>query len=161
MNAHGGQARLGEGNKTQAIYSLIMDHKYSDAIRILNSELSAHPRSRAALSLLGHCYYYVQDFPAAVGVYEQLVRIVPESADYKMYLAQSYYKAGMYNEATKTALSVDSSDPAVKQRVRAHIASHQSLSAVLARFVSSSLFSLSCRLRAVSLCVCLRCFTCS
>lgn len=117
MNAHGGQARLGEGNKTQAIYTLISEQKYQESIKILTQELTTHPKSRAALSLLGHCYYYVQDFPNSVLVYEQLVRIVPESQEYKMYLAQSYFKAGQYSEATKAALSVDSSDPAIKQRM--------------------------------------------
>ena len=160
MNAHGGQARLGEGNKTQAIYTLISEQKYQEgqkenkykhtrstkrqiklelrsnrlihnayrffpnhfallslAIKILTQELTAHPKSRAALALLGHCYYYIQDFPNAVHIYEQLTRLVPESQEYKMYLAQSYFKAGMYNEATKAALSVDASDPAIKQRM--------------------------------------------
>jgi tetratricopeptide repeat protein 30 len=118
MNAHGGQARVGEGNKTQAVYTLISEQKYNEAIKLLTAELTAHPKSRAALSLLGHCYYYVQDFPNCVQVYEQLARLVPESVEYRVYLAQCYFKAGMYNEATKAALSVDSSDPAIKQRVR-------------------------------------------
>lgn len=30
MNAHGGQARVGEGNKTQAIYTLISEQKYQE-----------------------------------------------------------------------------------------------------------------------------------
>lgn len=117
MNAHGGQARLGEGNKTQAIYTLISEQKYQECIKILSSELTAHPKSRAALSLLGHCYYYIQDFPNSVQVYEQLVRLVPETVEYKMYLAQSYFKAGMYSDAIKAAMAVDSNDPAVKQRM--------------------------------------------
>jgi len=117
MNAHGGQARLGEGNKTQAIYTLIAEHKYQECIKILTQELSVHPRSRAALSLLGHCYYYSQDFGNGVAIYEQLVKICPESVEYKMYLAQSYFKAGMYQEAMKAAVSVDTNDPNIKQRM--------------------------------------------
>jgi hypothetical protein len=33
VNAHGGQARLGEGNKTQAIYTLISEQKYQECKR--------------------------------------------------------------------------------------------------------------------------------
>jgi len=117
FNAHGGQARVGEGNKTHAVYTLISEQKYQEAIKLLSAELTAHPKSRAALSLLGHCYYYIQDFPNCVQVYEQLTRLVPESVEYKVYLAQCYLKAGQYNEATKAAMSVDSSDPAIKQRL--------------------------------------------
>lgn len=117
MNAHGGQARLGEGNKTAAIYTLIAEQKHHEAIKVLTAELASHPRSRAALSLLGHCHYYVQDFPSAVSCYEQLARLVPESEEYRVYLAQSYLKAGMYPEATKAALNVDSHDPTIRQRM--------------------------------------------
>lgn len=53
------------GTKTQIIYSLIRDQKFNDAINLLNNELMSHPRSREALSLLGHCYYYIQDFDSA------------------------------------------------------------------------------------------------
>ena len=34
--------------------------KYADAARGLSAELQNFPRSRAALSLLGYCYYYMQ-----------------------------------------------------------------------------------------------------
>jgi hypothetical protein len=35
------------------------------AARAHSTELQHSPKSRAALSLLGHCYYHLQDFPAA------------------------------------------------------------------------------------------------
>ncbi len=65
MNAHGGLQRLTEGNKTQAIYTLIRDQKYAEAVKILTTEIQTHPKSRAGLSLLGYCYYYMQDFASA------------------------------------------------------------------------------------------------
>lgn len=37
-----------------------MEGKYADAVRVLQLELQNFPRSRAALSLLGFCYYYLQ-----------------------------------------------------------------------------------------------------
>ena len=36
------------------------DGKYAEAARALAAELQNFPRSRAALSLLGYCYYYMQ-----------------------------------------------------------------------------------------------------
>jgi tetratricopeptide repeat protein 30 len=33
--------------------------------RILQQEYQQHPKSRAALSLLGYCYYYMQEFALA------------------------------------------------------------------------------------------------
>jgi len=50
---------------TYTIYSYIKDQKFQDVIKILNNELQMFPKSRAALSLLGYCYYQVQDFMAA------------------------------------------------------------------------------------------------
>src|SRR5687768_11945538 len=39
MDVHGSQARLGEGNKTDAICSLLSEAKYAEAIKILSAEL--------------------------------------------------------------------------------------------------------------------------
>ena len=44
--------------------------------------------SRAALSLLAYCYYYVQDYVNAANSYEQLTNYYPEEEDYKVYYAQ-------------------------------------------------------------------------
>ena len=66
VNAHGGGAnKIAEGNKTSVVYSLIRDQKYTEAVRILTSELQHLPKSRPALSLLGFCYYHMQDFHSA------------------------------------------------------------------------------------------------
>lgn len=107
LSAHGGAQRLGEGNKTQAIYSLIRDHKYHEAVRILSEEVASHPRSRAALSLLGYCYYSMQDFEQAAVIYEQLVKLQPDVQEYRMYHAQSLFKAGLFPEAAKVAVTVE------------------------------------------------------
>jgi hypothetical protein len=39
---------------------MIRDGKYTEVVKVLNTELQSHPKSRAALSLLGYCYYYQQ-----------------------------------------------------------------------------------------------------
>ena len=64
------------------------------AVKILNQQLQSFPESRCALSLLGYCYYHMQDFGNAADTYGQLVRVVPEVDEYKIYLVQSLIKAG-------------------------------------------------------------------
>ena len=99
---------LPTGQYTSTIYGAIKDHRYNDAIDILESELQNFPRSRAALSLLGYCFYRVGDFQSAMQAYEQLLGICPDVDEYKIYYAQSLFKAGMYPEATRAAVRVDS-----------------------------------------------------
>ena len=67
-----GRAGIPEGKATATIYGLIREQKYADAVGLLNVELQNFPRSRAALSLLGYCYYYLQDFRAATQVSSRL-----------------------------------------------------------------------------------------
>ena len=98
---------LPSGQYTSTIYGAIRDHRYNEAIEILESELQNFPRSRAALSLLGYCFYHTGDFKGAVSVYEQLLGICPDVDEYKIYYAQSLYKAGMYPESTRAAVRVD------------------------------------------------------
>lgn len=98
---------LPTGEYTSTIYGAIKEHRYGDAIEILQIELQNFPRSRAALSLLGYCCYRVGDFPSAAQYYEQLVGICPDVEEYKIYYAQSLHKAGMYPEATRAAVRVE------------------------------------------------------
>ena len=62
----GGQAP--EGQLTSMVYGLIRDGKYSEATRILTTQLQNFPRSRAALSLLGYCFYQMQDYRSSAQV---------------------------------------------------------------------------------------------
>uniref|UniRef100_A0A3P8VNL4 Tetratricopeptide repeat protein 30 n=1 Tax=Cynoglossus semilaevis TaxID=244447 RepID=A0A3P8VNL4_CYNSE len=66
-------------------------------------------RFLAALSLLGYCYYHIQDFSNAADCYEQLTQLHPEVEDYKLYYAQSLYKSGAFPEATKATFALDNS----------------------------------------------------
>jgi len=68
MGAMSGRGGIPEGKATATIYGLIREQKYGDAVGLLNIELQNFPRSRAALSLLGYCYYYLQDYRAATQV---------------------------------------------------------------------------------------------
>lgn len=93
------------------------DQSRDDAVggtQVLSNQLQQFPRSRAALSLLGYCYYQVQDYGHASEKYEQLCRQYPENDDYKFYYAQSLYKAAAYEQATKCAVGID--NDAYKQR---------------------------------------------
>ena len=98
---------LPAGQYTSTIYGAIKEGRYLEAIDILQIEIQNFPRSRAALSLLGYCYYHIGDFVGAVQSYEQLVGICPDVDEYKIYYAQSLYKAGLYPEATRAAVRVE------------------------------------------------------
>jgi tetratricopeptide repeat protein 30 len=78
-----------EGAYTSTIYGLIRDHNYSDAVKLLTMEMQNFPRSRAALSLLGYCYYHMQDFANSAQTYETLSKYYPDVEEYKIYFAQS------------------------------------------------------------------------
>ncbi|XP_047212654.1 tetratricopeptide repeat protein 30A-like [Girardinichthys multiradiatus] len=100
-------AAIKDGEYTATIYRLIKDGQYVEAIHILNGQLQKHTTSRAALSLLGFCYYHIQDFSSAAECYEQLTQLHPEVEEYKLYYAQSLYKAGAFPEATRASFVLD------------------------------------------------------
>lgn len=95
------------GQYTSEVYTAIKESRYYDAIDILSFELQSFPKSRAAISLLAYCYYHVNDFGLAAQYYEQLVTICPDSDEYKIYYAQSLYKAGLFAEGTRAAIRID------------------------------------------------------
>jgi tetratricopeptide repeat protein 30 len=96
-----------EGQYTSYIYSLIKDQNYLEAIKILNIQLEANPRSRAALSLLGYCNYLIGNYGVSADMYEQLLKYYPEVTEYRMYYAQSLYKAELYDEALRASNAID------------------------------------------------------
>lgn len=97
-----------DGEYTATVYKMIRDGRYGDAIHILSKEHQKHTKSRAALSLLGYCYYHMQDFTNAAECYEQLTQLHPEVEDYKLYYAQSLYGACAFPEAMKATFLLDS-----------------------------------------------------
>ncbi|XP_018649626.1 hypothetical protein Smp_166420 [Schistosoma mansoni] len=107
--------KIKEGEFTAAIYGAIKDQKYKEAVNILNQQLLVHPTNRAALSLLGYCFYQLQDFVSASDCYEQLTQHFPEVEEYKFYFAQSLYKAGLFQAATKAAAQIE--DPNFKEKL--------------------------------------------
>ncbi|KAJ3272595.1 Tetratricopeptide repeat protein 30A [Terramyces sp. JEL0728] len=92
--------QIPEGKITATIYSFIRDGRYQDLIKILSNE-SNSTKSRAALSLLGYCYYQIQEYHNAVDCYEELIKLVPDVPEYRLYFAQSLFKAGQYAAAQK------------------------------------------------------------
>eukprot|EP00939_MAST-03C_sp_MAST-3C-sp1_P003830 g3830.t1 len=95
---------------TTTIYGYIRDQKYAEAIKALSFQLQMYPRNRAALSLIGYCQYYMQDFVAAAQTYELLVKQYPGVTEYRIYYAQSLHKAGLHIEARKMANRVDDAE---------------------------------------------------
>lgn len=49
----------------------------------------------------------MQDFVNASDCYEQLVQLHPEVDEYRLYYAQSLYKACLYEEAMKISCQID------------------------------------------------------
>ena len=99
-----------EGQYTSTIYGAIKEGDYDEAIRILSFELENFPRSRAALSLLGYCYYHKQEYLPAAYTYEELTRVCPHVQEYRIYHAQSLFKSGQLAEALRVILRVDGAD---------------------------------------------------
>eukprot|EP00913_Durusdinium_trenchii_P024818 g23294.t1 len=110
-----GRVQIKEGEMTKTIYSHIMEQKYDKAVKILTQQLQFFPESRCALSLLGYCYYHMQDFANAADTYGQLVQVVPDVDEYKIYHVQSLIKAGLYEEASQACTGVES--PEYTERV--------------------------------------------
>eukprot|EP00294_Goniomonas_avonlea_P012917 CAMPEP_0114552862 /NCGR_PEP_ID=MMETSP0114-20121206/7347_1 /TAXON_ID=31324 /ORGANISM="Goniomonas sp, Strain m" /LENGTH=664 /DNA_ID=CAMNT_0001737759 /DNA_START=88 /DNA_END=2082 /DNA_ORIENTATION=+ len=107
VSGSGVAQRIPEGQYTSLIYGWIRDEKYPEVIRTLTGQLLANPRSRAALSLLGYCYYQTNDFQNASAMYETLCRLFPSEEEYKVYYAQALHKANLYEQANKVAVTVD------------------------------------------------------
>ncbi|KAL7061792.1 hypothetical protein AAHC03_0241 [Spirometra sp. Aus1] len=101
---------LREGEFTSTIYGFIKEQKYTEAVAVLTQQLYAHPSSRAALSLLGYCYYQLQDFVNASDCYEQLAQSYPSNDDYKLYFALSLYKAFLFEPAIKVSYQIENPD---------------------------------------------------
>ena len=57
----------------------------------------------------------MQDFVNAADCYEQLTFLNPEVEDYKLYYAQSLYKACLFEESMKVSCQIDS--PAYQTKV--------------------------------------------
>uniref|UniRef100_A0AAY5L4L8 Tetratricopeptide repeat protein 30 n=1 Tax=Esox lucius TaxID=8010 RepID=A0AAY5L4L8_ESOLU len=96
-----------DGEYTATVYKMIKDGRYGEAIHVLSNEQQKQTKSRAALSLLGYCYYHMQDFSSATECYEQLIQLHPEVEEYKLYYAQSLYGACAYPEAMKATFLLD------------------------------------------------------
>jgi hypothetical protein len=64
-----GDISISEGKWTTSVYSLMRETKYAEVIQILQQQLANFPGNRAALSLLGYCYYYLQDYGNASNWY--------------------------------------------------------------------------------------------
>eukprot|EP01135_Chromosphaera_perkinsii_P005615 Nk52_evm29s355 gene=Nk52_evmTU29s355 len=103
-------ARIPEGQYTATIYGHIKEQNYDSAIKILLNELGNHPKSRAALSLLGYCYFHTQDYASAADCYEELTTHFPHVQEYKIYHAQSLYKSCQYPEALRHCLALEGAD---------------------------------------------------
>lgn len=107
-------AGIKEGEVTATIYGMIKEQRYTDAISLLNVVMETYNKSRAALSLLGYCYYQMQDFVNAADCYEQLTATNPEVENYRLYYAQALHKACLHEESMKVSCQIDNPSYATK-----------------------------------------------
>lgn len=110
------QTQIQDGNFTATIYTMIRDQRYDEVVDILLQQLEEFPRSRAALSLIAYCYYHMSDFHSAARMYEQLTKICPGVEEYRIYFAQSTYKAGLYADAQRAASLIESENNFLRVR---------------------------------------------
>ncbi|NWR69540.1 TT30B protein, partial [Centropus unirufus] len=96
------EAAAGAG-LTAAVYGLIGGGRHGEAVSLLSREMQRSCRSRAGLSLLGYCYFQLQDFAAAAECYEQLLALRPELDAHRLHRAQALLKAGLCAEALRAA----------------------------------------------------------
>uniref|UniRef100_A0A1I8BXD3 Tetratricopeptide repeat protein 30 n=1 Tax=Meloidogyne hapla TaxID=6305 RepID=A0A1I8BXD3_MELHA len=108
-------APIKDGEFTSTIYGMIRDNKFTDAMRVLQYEVQRNSESRAALSLLGYCYYYIQDYIMAAECYEKLSELYPQHTDYRLYHAQALYNAYMFPEAVSVLALIN--DPKMEKKV--------------------------------------------
>ncbi|DBA87125.1 TPA: hypothetical protein ACH3X2_005245 [Trebouxia sp. C0005] len=105
------------GQITSTIYGHLREGRCNEAIQILEYELQSFPTSRAALSLLAFALFQSEDFSAAAALYEQLTRLYPDVPDYKLYQAQSLYKAGLHQDAAKLAVGLESQEQSLSLQI--------------------------------------------
>lgn len=111
-----------EGEVTATIYGLIRDQRYSETAELLKAIVETYGKSLPALSLLGYCYYQLQDFSNAADCYEALTIIDPDVENYRLYYAQTLYKTGCHDDAMKVLCQIDtSSQPQKISRLKAYI----------------------------------------
>ncbi|ELU05516.1 hypothetical protein CAPTEDRAFT_145766 [Capitella teleta] len=99
--------QMREGEVTASIYGMIKEQRYAECVQTLNNVVQTYNKSRAALSLLGYCYYQMQDFVNAADCYEQLTLMSPEVEEYRLYYAQALYKSCLYDEAMRVSCQID------------------------------------------------------
>ncbi|KPA80272.1 hypothetical protein ABB37_04569 [Leptomonas pyrrhocoris] len=120
------QTQVQEGTFTSTVYGYIRDHQYEEAVELLSTQLEEFPRSRAALSLMAYCYYMMGSYAEAADLYEQLTKCCPNIEEYRVYYAQSLYKAGAYVESNRLCTMIMSEqNQAMVTKLQAAIAYEQ------------------------------------
>lgn len=62
------------------------------------------------MSLLGYCYFSLQDYVNASDCYEQLTVLYPDQEQYKLYYAQALYKCGLHEESFRAVSQIENAE---------------------------------------------------
>jgi tetratricopeptide (TPR) repeat protein len=107
-------SQAGSRPVAQQAQSNWIDFSFSTILSDALSKVQVLPTNRAALSLLGMSFYYLGRYESACQVYETLVRH-HQSSVYRLYHAQSLYKAGDLVEAGRVLEAVSEYTEQVEQ----------------------------------------------
>jgi tetratricopeptide repeat protein 30 len=101
---------ISEGKITSVIYSLLLDKKYSAVVQLLST---TKREDRAFLSILGFCYWNLEDYLKAVECYEKLSRI---NSFYQLDYAHALFKAGLLDQSLKVIDQITNPDQMLKAK---------------------------------------------
>uniref|UniRef100_T1JQG3 Tetratricopeptide repeat protein 30 n=1 Tax=Tetranychus urticae TaxID=32264 RepID=T1JQG3_TETUR len=107
MNVRISSGRIKQGDYTRQVYTWIKFGQYKEAISFLTEQSLINHNSREALSLLGYCFYMIQDFANAALSYESLSSLYPDNDNYKLNYARSLYQLCSFDDALRVTLTID------------------------------------------------------
>ncbi|EAY01289.1 hypothetical protein TVAG_395360 [Trichomonas vaginalis G3] len=97
-------------NHTRNIYTLIGDENYTEAIRLLEIQLSNFKDCVAIHSLIAYCAWQMEDYQKAAAEYGKLVELNPNKDSYKLHHANALYKIEQYDEAARVSFGVQDNE---------------------------------------------------
>src|SRR5687767_5719101 len=105
-------AVIGQNNRIDSLYR---DRKFAQAAQALEEHLKQHPEDFPSRLLLGLCYQQAEDKVNAEHVLRGAVRLRPDHADARYFLARIQYLREEFAEAERNArLSMKLGGPAAR-----------------------------------------------
>jgi tetratricopeptide (TPR) repeat protein len=97
--------------RLQVAHALAMTARFAEAEAVLTELVEENPRAPAAHEALGIVYLGQGRHAQAIERFEAAVKYAPQNTGYRMRLARSLFRAGMYRDALDQVQAVQSRDP--------------------------------------------------